>query len=137
MHSYASHLRQRKRHKEDNDCSVRAVAVVCGVSYRTARAALAREGRKPKGTATWGQIQQALQALGFDAWNVRPHFGGRTVRTVEQELPRGYRFILDMHAHVAAWNGHTLVDHATGSLRRVTSIFLIIETPNHVRRNRK
>jgi hypothetical protein len=50
---------------ETNDCSVKAVAAVCGVDYLVAHEAMRKQGRKNrKGAMTW-DIKQAVSSLGF------------------------------------------------------------------------
>jgi hypothetical protein len=50
--------------QETNDCAVKAVALVCGVSYEVAHAACAAEGRKPgKGMGT-DHILRVVAKLG-------------------------------------------------------------------------
>jgi len=52
---------------EHRDCAVRAVAVVTGVSYAEAHAALTAAGRAPRRGTYTPTIRSALAALGFEA----------------------------------------------------------------------
>lgn len=49
---------------ENNDCAVKAIAVVCEVSYDEAHAALKAAGRKDRGTTHFDAIFTAVGALG-------------------------------------------------------------------------
>jgi hypothetical protein len=56
---------------EQNDCSVVAIAIACGVSYEVAHAALKKAGRIDRhGTYRW-HSKAAIESLGFKvrAWN--------------------------------------------------------------------
>lgn len=59
-------------HGEKNDCSVKAVALVCGVSYETAHAAMAAQGRKQGRGASTTSIELAVIALGKQVELVNP-----------------------------------------------------------------
>ena len=50
--------------KERNDCTVKAIAVVTGVSYKEAHKAMADAGRKPGKGAYVAQQRAALNELG-------------------------------------------------------------------------
>ena len=57
---------------EKNDCSVKAVALVCGVSYDEAHAAMAAQGRKKGRGAQTSSIELAVIALGKKIEVVNP-----------------------------------------------------------------
>ena len=50
---------------ETNDCSVRAVAAACNVSYMDAHAACAKAGRKPRSGMYDTEIKRAIESLGY------------------------------------------------------------------------
>lgn len=62
---YTEHTVSRREAGENKDCSVRAVAVVCGLSYEAALAALAAVGREPGRGAPASRIREAIESLGF------------------------------------------------------------------------
>ena len=55
---------ESKLFNEKNDCSVKAVAVVCGVTYAQARFALHQAGRRPGYGALTHEIHNAVKSLG-------------------------------------------------------------------------
>lgn len=57
---------------EKNDCSVKAVALVCGVSYDVAHAKMAELGRKSGRGASTTSIELAVIALGKKVEPVNP-----------------------------------------------------------------
>ena len=57
---------------EKNDCSVKAVALVCGVSYDVAHATMAELGRKAGRGASTSSIEQAVLKLGKTLEPVNP-----------------------------------------------------------------
>lgn len=125
-HTYRALERERKRRGEWADCTVRALAVACGVPYATAHRAMREAGRKPKQGALQEEVVQALGSLGYLVFDVRGYFKGRTVRTLERELPP-VPMILDMAGHLAAWDGRRIVDHAAGECRRVREIWVLVK----------
>lgn len=50
---------------ETNDCAVKAVAIVCGISYHEAHAELKKQGRKARCGTYRHQTRAAIEALGF------------------------------------------------------------------------
>lgn len=52
---------------EDNDCSVKALALVCEITYQEAHALLAAEGRKSRNGTPFAYTRAALESIGFKA----------------------------------------------------------------------
>ena len=61
---------ESKAYNENNDCAVKAVAVVTGISYAEAHAALKAEGRKDRDGTYNRDTKAAIKKLGFDCENV-------------------------------------------------------------------
>lgn len=61
---------------EHRDCTVKAVALVCGVSYEIAHAALAAQGRQNRHGCYRPQQQRAIEALGFKVrkWSFQEYY---------------------------------------------------------------
>ena len=58
---------------EDNDCSVKAIAVAAGVDYSKAHAQCAKEGRVKNGGLRYHQILRALEKFAPIAYQYRQH----------------------------------------------------------------
>jgi hypothetical protein len=66
-------LNSEKAQYENNDCTVKAVALVCQVSYEVAHAELARLGRRPGKGCNASVWLLAIRNLGFELRCVHPH----------------------------------------------------------------
>lgn len=133
---------------ERNDCSVIAVAVVCGVSYATAHRAMAANGRRPRGRAEHGSTEQSVRDLGCETrhlmgWdfstpeNVQhktlPLYHvlrkGKTMTSIEPLLQRHYsgrRFLIGVRGHIAAFDGQRLQDWSQGRRHKVIKIVEVV-----------
>ncbi len=128
--------------RETNDCAVKAVATVCGVSYEVAHATLEKFGRKNgKGAHTY-QIHDAVEFLGKSTRGV-------AIQYFIQKYPKGHRDVLKNVTthHMARFNnvwadgktylvytkGHVLAvvngvnhDWTVGSSKQVVAIYEVI-----------
>jgi hypothetical protein len=59
---------------ETNDCTVKAIAIVCDVSYKVAHAALKKAGRKNRKGAYVSDQRRAVKELGFEMVRVDRSF---------------------------------------------------------------
>lgn len=118
---------KRAEFKEHNDCSVKSVAVSCGVSYEKAHAALKEAGRKNRGTAYFtDHCKPAIESLGFEV--IEETFPGKTVVTLERDLKRyarGRKFFVTVRKHFLAFNGEQFVDWAQGRRHRVKKVYRV------------
>ena len=113
---------------EENDCTVRALAVALDGDYKTAHASMSRLGRKKGSGAGYHIWREAFRENGFELDDVTNNFDGMTIRTVERELKaRGDRnlYMFSVRGHVAAWDGKETIDWATGRLHRIKTIYHI------------
>lgn len=110
---------------ERNDCAVRAIAVVADVPYEKAHAALAAAGRKPRHRTKNTVTNAALRALGFTMIDVSDQFKGRTVRTLERELPVGKRYLIRTNGHILGARWGECHDFTRGGRYRVKHIFQV------------
>ena len=110
--------------KEDNDCSVRALAVACAAPYDKAHEAMRKAGRLPEGPALIPQMMDAARHLRCHM--VRTTCTAKTLLTVEHELKNTHGgFIVSTCDHVVGvWNGE-LIDHTRGRLLRLDGIYRI------------
>lgn len=136
----------RKRN-EENDCTVRAVALATGIGYDKAHTHLASLGRKPRkgfvhdfdGTL-WRNYREVpkgregyitgMHRIGFKAITVKT-YEGKTLGKVSRHLGKG-NFIVQSTGHASAVIDGKLIDWASDSSRlRVKQVWKIepIETP--------
>ena len=80
-------LNQTIANGEANDCSIKAVAIVCGVTYEQAKAALAAAGRKDRKGAYTHQIHAAVAALGKKVERAN-------IQDIIAQYPKGHRDVL-------------------------------------------
>lgn len=127
-HTHESLEDAATRCREKNDCTVRALAVVCRVDYEVARGAMLATGRKPRQGAFQTQWMHGAQLLGHELIDVQFLVKSRTFKTLERsELPKlfkGKRLIIDSCEHVAGWDGRRILDWASGGLKRVDGLYL-------------
>ena len=102
-----------KRHKSDcwrdrNDCSVIAVAIVCGVRYAKAWYALRKVGRKYRSGVSVYMIQEALEILGFEFKDRYLHAIGATMFDVVPNIDGNA--LLVSQTHVTAITNNVLHD---------------------------
>ena len=110
--------------KQDCDCSVRALAVTCDVSYDIARVALSVVGRVHKGTATGYMISVAALSLGYVLHSV--DVKSKTMRTLCRELkdePGNYMAIT--RAHVVGFYKGECIDWSRDTLARILAVVLV------------
>jgi hypothetical protein len=70
--------------------------------------------------------QRAVSVLGLYALDVSKQYKGRTVRTLERELPAGKRFLVYTRGHVLGVRHGKVEDYTAGRLHRVTKIEEIV-----------
>lgn len=131
--------------KENNDCAVKAVAIVCGVSYREAKEKLNGLGRKDgRGTHRW-TTEEAIKSLGFSVrkWSIRerldmiatypsPH---DRLHSITSHHPRrfpksweameGKSLLLFSRGHVLAYKNGMVQDWSINKALRIREIWEI------------
>lgn len=129
---------------ETRDCSVVAVAAVCGVSYEVAHATLKQLGRKDQKGTTISLICNALRALGFQyesvsRKNVISNYpaGHRDVlKNITTHHPErfnkvwkdGFNYLFFTSGHVLAVLDGTNVGHTKGRAVRVEMIYKVTKS---------
>lgn len=108
---------------EDNDCTVKALAIVTDSSYDEAHATLKARGRKKGKGTNMGQWLPAVEDLGHHYVKVTGHFEGKTVNSIESELPKGKKFYILVRGHLCAFDGTEVVDWTQGRRHRVTAVY--------------
>jgi hypothetical protein len=108
---------------ERADCAVRAVTAVTNIPYPTVHEQFVKGGRKPGRMSANGLPEKVVRQLGFvlEPWEVT----GKTIRTVERELPKKGRFLILVRGHMlAVINGKT-VDWSAGRQHRIMNVWRI------------
>jgi len=124
--------------KEKNDCSVIAIALVCGVEYEVAHDAMAEFNRKNGKGASTGAIIKAVEKLGFKAIPHKPKdfinnypTAHRVLKCVTTHHPErfhlqwhnGKNYLFFMTSHVAAVIDGKTCDWTEGRSKRVWSLY--------------
>lgn len=125
---------------EANDCAVKAIALTCGVTYKTAREVLKEQGRKDRKGTYRHQLAAAVKALGHNATSVSvdnfiKKYPGRHInlKHVTTHHPDRFHEVWeDGNSHLFFTHGHVLAvvngvnhDHTRGHAMRVTTILKV------------
>lgn len=126
--------------KENRDCTVVAVAVVCGVSYEEAHKAMKEAGRKEGHGATITQTQRAVRSLGFETASAshysfisRYPAAHRILKSVTSHHPErfnkvwadGNKYLMFTRSHVLAVENGRVHDWSVGRALRATNIYMV------------
>lgn len=102
---------------EDNDCSVKAVALACGLPYDAAHAAFEDAGRRHGRGVLTPQIFKALKVLKINTQPIshlrQPNGSRYTPRTISRLLPFG-RYLVYTRGHVFALVDGQVLDWTKG-----------------------
>ena len=120
--------------RENNDCSVRAVSILCDVPYKVAHRALQWVGRKNRKGASKLQIEWAIEKLGFCTEEVQTY--SSTVAQLESDpnVQKGYYYVL-VKGHIASVVNGQVEDWTRGRRHRVLTVSRV--TPCKTRKERK
>ncbi len=131
--TYEACVAESEKHNEDNDCSVKAVAIAARVPYDLAHKALAMFGRKHRQGASTGSIAAAFMSIkakmvSVDYEMIRKRNGGRTltVNNIVPHLNKSRHYILYTAGHVVAVKKGVVQDWTEGRRHRVISIHEIV-----------
>ena len=112
---------------ETNDCSVKAVSIVCNVPYHVAHKALALQGRvNRRGAGSW-QIEKAIETLGFKVVQIN-NVKAATCATLARD-PAVYKgfFFAYVRRHILAVVDGKIEDWtATNCRRRLEGVYKIV-----------
>jgi len=111
---------------ENNDCTVKAVAIACQVTYDEAHGYLKSLGRK------WGRghhwagnghgYTERLDKLGIEGEEIE--FKSKTVKTLARELTKGH-YMVKVRGHVLAIIDGKVEDWTAGRQHRVLKVMKI------------
>jgi len=109
---------------ENNDCGVRALALVCNIPYKTARETLSAHGRKHGAGVFTFQLAKALVEHSNPKplqTVLKPKGGRYTPKTIGKAYPKG-RFLLYSRGHVMAMVDGEILDWAQDRRLRIVAI---------------
>ena len=117
----------RQIYQETNDCTVKAIAAACDVSYGKAHRTLAKLGRKQGRGVTMATMTQAMERLGFgvNLYNAMNHEAiGTTIKRFTREHATG-KYIICSKGHAMAVVNGELIDWTadTAGRRKVVSVW--------------
>lgn len=113
---------------ETNDCSVKALSIVCDKPYRMAHDALRKLGRRNHTGATGLTLIAAIQQFGFTVSQVQgdsPNKFGGTVSTLTRRLPSKGTYFAIVRGHVIAVRNGKVEDWTAGRRHQVKVVFKV------------
>ena len=109
---------------EYSDCSVKAVAIVCGVSYGKAHKAMADQGRVNRKCAYEYQIHGAIRSFG-KTLKITDRFTAKTLTSLDKQLPSRGIFLVGVRGHIVACRAGEVKDWTEGRRHRILSVYAI------------
>jgi len=110
---------------ENNDCGVKALAVVTGLSYSECHAKLEHHGRKHGKGTYLSSMFGALRELGF-SW-VKTSCDHRGMRSLSRNLPKDGNFLIHATRHFAGASGGKIHDWSENRCLRIIKVYQIFK----------
>lgn len=129
MNEYTALKEASMRHKENNDCTVKAYAIVTGCSYEDAHWEMMKVGRRNrKGLLSDypdynNKMIEALRRKGFTVERVKCN--SKTVRTLGRNIKSNGRFLVFVRGHVLAIKDKQVMDWTNGRCHRIKSVWRV------------
>tara|TARA_R100001463_G_scaffold2401_5_gene10161 strand:- start:2030 stop:2419 length:390 start_codon:yes stop_codon:yes gene_type:complete len=115
-------LAEKKAIQDTNDCTVIAVAIATGKSYKEVHEVFRLSGRKPKrGCTTW-MVEKVLFRLGYHVEKLET-WRGKTCATLS--LPRQNNYIAFTTDHALAVKFGLIKDWTDGKRNRIKEVWEI------------
>lgn len=132
--NYLKTVRFSAEMRENNDCSVKAVSILCDVPYKVAHKALQSVGRKNRKGALSLMIEVAIEKLGFTVEEVTTY--SSTIAQLESDpnVQKGYYYAL-VKGHIASVVNGRVEDWTRGRRHRIVTVAKV--TPCRTRKERK
>ncbi len=131
--TYKKCMEESAKRNEDNDCSVKAVAIAGRVTYDLAHKTLEMYGRRHRKGASVGAIAAAFMSIQasmieIDRDKLIKRNGGRTltVNNIVQHLSKSKNYVLYIAGHILAVKNGQVQDWTEGRRHHVTSIYEIV-----------
>jgi len=118
-------LKASEKMGERRDCSVKAVAITCGVKYEIAHKALSDAGRNFRQGSNFSSIEQAVNSLGRSMIPENNKFKAKTVVTLARELPKRGVFLVMVQGHIIACRSGKVLDWTDGRRHRIQEIWRV------------
>jgi len=120
--------RYRKQQNEKNDCSVKAIAIACRLTYKSAHITLAQLGRR-NGRGTHNHIiLGAARVSGFEVTEVkkvRQKNGSKfTPKTIGGKLKNGY-YLAFVNGHVISVVNGVVHDWTAGRNHHINEVYKV------------
>tara|TARA_R110002020_G_scaffold368536_4_gene580355 strand:+ start:369 stop:746 length:378 start_codon:yes stop_codon:yes gene_type:complete len=116
-------LAEKKAIQDTNDCTVIAVAIATGKTYKEAHEAFRLSGRRPKRGCTIWMVEKVLARLGFRVEKLKS-WRGKTCATLL--LPRQDNYIAFTVDHALAVKFGLLKDWTDGRRHRITEVWKVL-----------
>lgn len=120
--------RYRKQMNERMDCAVKAIAIVCRLTYKSAHVTLSQLGRKNGRRTPRPLILSAARVAGFEVTPVtrlRQKSGSKfTPKTIGNKLKRGY-YLAFINGHVISVVNGTVHDWTAGRNHHITEAYKV------------
>jgi len=110
---------------ERNDCSVKAVALATGVTYRASLDAHIDNGRRHRQGTPLTVTMRALKDLGFWPNELPEDERPKTIRSCQAELRTSNRYLVLVYNHFVAQVSGLVMCHTKNRLHRVKRIWRI------------
>jgi len=120
---------KRIQYGETNDCAVKAIAQVAGISYEKAHNLCRHHGRiGRKGTNTRGVTIPALESLGFELEDV--YVGRLTIGNLC--LPKDQIYVVLTSSHIIGYRDGKALDYTAGGRHRVKRVIKLTRSNTDV-----
>ena len=120
--------RYRKQMNERRDCSVKAIAIACRLTYKSAHITLQQLGRKNGKGASTPLILSAARVAGFEVTPVtrlRQKSGSKfTPKTIGGKLKRGY-YLAFVNGHVISVVNGVVHDWTAGRNHHINEVYKV------------
>jgi len=128
--SYEDIKERSEQLRENNDCSVRALAAALGddsTAYDLAHDHMKAHGRAKGRGMRMSVIKKAFRSAGFELERVTSQYlKAKTTLTAERYLPTTGTFLLVTSRHIAAYKDGELFDWSSGRRLRIEQILKVI-----------
>lgn len=108
-----------ERYGETNDCTVKALAQVCSISYEKAHNILRRLGRKGRDGTSMTNVFNAVRGLGYSVEKSKVF--GNTIGN--SYIPRNKIFLIETSSHVIAAREGKALDYTEGRKHRILEVW--------------
>jgi len=144
LESDAQKAAREGRRRGGGDCSVKAIAIACGISYDEALQATKQDRHRRGDYASWQGIFDIIRSYGFELKLVlirpdqfrniygfetpkRPRFTAKTMITLQRELPSRGVFLIATGSgrHVAVARAGRIQDWTADRRSRVSAVWRV------------